>query len=199
MAGKGGDGAARQVVAERFASRYGAERDARVAELARLQLVAQHDGVLRDVDPSLRPGSWVNATTPIAWLVDSRRWRAEAMVSEQDALRLSAGQRASIYVQGGNGVPLEGTVLAADNHPSQKLPHLLLAQSHGGPIALSPGAPPAALRPSETLYRVLVEGDGALDVEAVRLARAHFHAEPVSLARRWAAAAISAVIQQADF
>jgi len=84
---------ARSVTARRSgvnsASRYGAERDARDAELARLVLAEPHDGVVRDVDPTLFAGAWVAANWPIAWVVDARRWRVEALVTERDALRLA--------------------------------------------------------------------------------------------------------------
>ena len=203
------DGAAKQAVAEQFASRWEAERIARDAELERLRLVAQHAGRLRDVDPTLHAGSWVSAHTPIAWLVDEQRWRVEALVTEKDALRLSSGKPARIYLQGAQGAahaPLKGRIVAIDHNPVQKLPHLLLAQNHGGSIALAPGSPPSALRPAEALYRVLIEtaddaagGANAPHNPAVRRVQVQFEGENTSLAKQWAAAALSVLIQQADF
>ncbi|RZL97633.1 MAG: HlyD family efflux transporter periplasmic adaptor subunit [Variovorax sp.] len=196
-------GAARLAMAEQQVSRYGAERVARDAELARLQLTAQHDGVIRDVDRALFPGAWVGASRPIAWLVDTRRFRVEALVSERDALRLKAGDAAQVHIAGAGpfAAALPGRISAIDNSPVQKLPHLLLAREHGGPIALNPGTPPAQLKPAESLYRVLVEGDTPAGVEVAALRRVHvrFEGEARSLAKQWAQAALSVVIQQADF
>nr|WP_301334499.1 HlyD family secretion protein [Variovorax dokdonensis] len=194
------DGAARQIVAEQLANRWNAEQSARVVELQRLHLTAQQDGVLRDLDPSLAQGSWVNTTTPIGWLVDKDRWRAEVLVSEQDAQRLSAGSEARLFVQGRGSARLQGRILTVDSKPVQKLPHMLLAQNHGGPIALNASTPATALRPNESLYRVLIEGEGTLDMpQAVRLVHAQFEGSSTSLLKQWFAAAISAIIQQADF
>ena len=189
------DGAARLAVAEQLASRYDAERRAREAELLRLRIVATRDGNVRDVDPDLRPGTWVGPTQLIAMVVDGRRWRVEALVSEHDRQRLSTGAKAVVIVRG-RTQKLEGTVTAIDNSPVNRLPHLLLAQDHGGPITLNPTSPKKDLKPAEAWFRVLVEGEGDVPVQAVHEVRVHFDGTHESLAKGWIDSALSVLIQQ---
>ncbi|WP_390343073.1 HlyD family efflux transporter periplasmic adaptor subunit [Variovorax boronicumulans] len=190
--------AAQQVLAEQQASRWDTERRARDAELLRLRLVAAHGGTLRDVDPLLQSGTWVAPSQLMAMVVDGRRWRVEALVPEHDRQRLVAGSRAVILVKGRTR-KLEGQVRAIDNSPVRRLPHLLLAQDHGGPIALNPTAQKKDLRPAEAWFRVTVEGEDDAPVDGVREVRAHFEGTRESLARRWIHAATSVLIEQSGF
>ncbi len=54
------NGAAKQVVADQMARQYAIQQRASAVELQRLQLVALEDGVVHDVEQTLRPGSWVS-------------------------------------------------------------------------------------------------------------------------------------------
>lgn len=192
--------AAQQALAEQQASRWEAERSARDAELQRLQLVASREGVVRDVDPLLRPGVWVAPSQPIGVVVDMRRWRAEALVSERDRQRLSEGAPVTLILQGRTR-KLEGRLVAVDGNAVKRLPHLLLAQPHGGAVPLNPTLPATELRPAAARFRVIVEGDAdpAAPLDGVRAARLHFEGTRESLARQWTDAVISIVIQQAGF
>ncbi|MDB5826849.1 MAG: HlyD family efflux transporter periplasmic adaptor subunit [Variovorax sp.] len=189
------DGAARLAVAEQLASRYDAERRAREAELLRLRIVATREGDVRDVDPDLRAGTWVGPTQLIAMVVDGRRWRVEALVSERDRQRLSTGAKAVVMVKG-RTQKLDGRVTAIDNSPVNRLPHLLLAQDHGGPITLNPTSPKKDLKPAEAWFRVLVEGTADAPVQAVHEVRVHFDGTHESLAKGWIDSALSVLIQQ---
>lgn len=101
------DGAARLAVAEQLALRYDAERRAREAELQRLRIVATRDGTVRDVDPQLQPGTRVGPQQQIAMVVDGRRWRVEALVTERDRQRLVTGGHAVVMVKGRTQKPLK--------------------------------------------------------------------------------------------
>jgi len=166
--------------------------------LARLRLIAADGGEIRDVNPLLAKGSWVNAATPIAWVVQPGSWRVEAMVNEEDRLRLREGGAATVVVHGRTQV-LKGRIVAIDNTRAQRLPHLLLAASHGGPLHVVPGEAGGALRPVDAVYRVLIEGDGDHDRAAVRAVRVHLEAQSESAALRWFASSLSVLIQQAGF
>ncbi|RYG57897.1 MAG: HlyD family secretion protein, partial [Alphaproteobacteria bacterium] len=192
------DGAARLAVAEQLASRYDAERHAREAELQRLRIMATRNGAMRDVDPQLQPGTWVGPSQLIAMVVDGRRWRVEALVTERDRLRLATGGHAVVIARG-RTQKLEGTVVAIDNSAVTRLPHLLLAQEHGGPVPLNPTAPKKDLRPADAWFRVLVEGETDMPVMAVREVRVHFEGTRQSLAVSWIDSALSVLIQQSGF
>jgi putative peptide zinc metalloprotease protein len=193
------DGAARQNIAEQQRIRWRAEVDAREAEMQRLRISYDQPtpGVLRDVDPSLAPGSWVAANTPIATVITPGAWQIEAMVAEQDIERLRPGGLATIVVEGRTQV-LEGRITIIENTPAARLPHRLLAAAHGGPLATLPGTP-EQLKPADALYRVVIQGSGDRDGPAQRRVRAHLQGEARSPALHWAANALSVFIQQAGF
>jgi putative peptide zinc metalloprotease protein len=194
------DAAAQEAVAEQQATRWDAQRRAHEAELLRLRLLPLEAGLVRDLDPTLRPGTWVGASRPLAMVVDGRRWRVEALVAERERLRLATGTAAVVIAQG-RFRKLVGTVTSIDDAPATRLPHLLLAQEHGGAIPLNPTAPRRELKPAGAWFRVLVEGqlDARGDeppVSAVQSVRVHFQGTRESLARSWVDSALSVLIQQ---
>ncbi|WP_157272089.1 HlyD family efflux transporter periplasmic adaptor subunit [Azohydromonas aeria] len=193
------DGAAQEAVAEQQATRWDAQRRAHEAELQRLRLLPLEAGQVRDLDPALRPGAWVGAARPLALVVDGRRWRVEALVSERDRLRLALGAPAVVIAQG-RFRKLAGRVAGIDDSPVTRLPHLLLAQDHGGAIALNPTVPRRELKPAGAWFRVQVEGslDGAdaAPVQAVQAVQVHFQGRRESLGRIWVESALSVLIQQ---
>ncbi|RZL92495.1 MAG: HlyD family secretion protein [Variovorax sp.] len=190
--------AAQRAVAEQQASRWAAEGRAREAELLRLRLVASHKGEVRDLDPLVGQDTWLGPSQLIAMVVDGRRWRVEALVPEHDRQRLSLESEAVVIVKGRTR-KLHGQVRAIDSSPVKRLPHMLLAQDHGGPIALNPTRPKAELRPAEGWFRVLVEGESDTPLAAVREVKVHFEGTRESIAHNWSASAISVLIQQAGF
>ncbi|MBT2323458.1 HlyD family efflux transporter periplasmic adaptor subunit [Variovorax paradoxus] len=190
--------AAQLAVAEQQATRWETESRAREAELLRLRLVASQPGDVRDVDPLVGPGTWVAPSQLIATVVDGRRWRVEALVPERDRQRLSLDSMATVIVKGRTS-KLQGKVRAIDNSPVKRLPHMLLAQDHGGPIALNPTRPKAELRPAEAWFRVLVEGESEIPLAAVREVKVHFEGTREGIARNWIDSALSVVIQQSGF
>ncbi len=192
------DGAARQVMAEHQRARWSAEIDARDAEMARLRVAVERPGQVFDLDPTLAIGCWVNASTPLAWVVQPGRWQVEAMVAEADRARLRPGGEAVVVVHGRTQV-LHGRIVAIDNARVMRLPHMLLASSHGGPLTVVPGESGGALRPTEAVYRVLIEGEGDKDRPAIRSVRVHLEAGGESAGWRWLATGLSVLIQQAGF
>ncbi len=196
----GGDseGPARQVMADQQRSRYVTEAQSRDAELKRLQLTALQAGQVRDVDPLLSPGGWINASTPLAWVVQAGHWQVEALVSESDRLRLAPGNAATVVVKGRTQV-LQGRIRAIDDLRVQHLPHMLLAVSHGGSVATQPATRGAELRPVDGLYRVLVEGEGDQQAPAVRRVVVHLQATHESFGARWLQSGLSSLIQQSGF
>ncbi len=134
-----------------------AEVQAQKAELARLQLNANFDGVLMDTDPLIRPGVWVNGTQPLAVLIDPTHWVVEALVEQADLARVQVGNTAYFQVRGQADQRFEGTVLSIDTARLQTLPHVMLSTDHGGRVASlhsNSGSTSSALVPRDSLYRV---------------------------------------------
>jgi putative peptide zinc metalloprotease protein len=75
----------------------------------------------------------------------------------------------------------------------------MLAQPHGGAIALNPAAPAKDLKPAQAWFRIVAEGPLPADWRAPPgEARVTLQAQAAaqSLWRRWSDAAITALIQQ---
>ena len=106
---------------------------------------------------------------------------------------------AAMEANSGAAVAAGQSLRAINNSPVRRLPHLLLAQDHGGPIALNPTAQKKDLRPAEAWFRVTVEGEDDAPVDGVREVRAHFEGTRESLARRWVHAATAVLIEQSGF
>ena len=154
---------------------------------------------MSDVDPLLAPGSWVDARTPLAWIVRPGGWEVEALVAEADVPRIRVGGTATVIVAG-RGLRLEGEVVAIDPARVQRLPHRLLAQSSGGPVAVLPPDRHGALPPAEALYRVVVRGEGAAGERlAVRRVSVHLEADAASPGLRWLSAAAAVLFRQGGF
>ncbi|MFN7753258.1 MAG: HlyD family efflux transporter periplasmic adaptor subunit [Pseudomonadota bacterium] len=193
------EGAARQVIAERQRQRWTAEAGARATELARLRVVAERGGRVSDLDPLLAPGTWVDPATPIAWIVRPGAWEVEALVAEADLSRIRPDGQATVVVAG-TGALLRGRIAAIDPARVQRLPHQLLAQPRGGPVAVLPPDRNGGLPPAEALYRVLIQGEGEPGGRpAVRRVSVHLEADPASPGRRWLAAAAAALFRQGNF
>ncbi len=187
--------AAKLALAETSAARFDAERQARARELARLQVVAPFAGKLRESDDTTHPGTWVSPRNSLGLLVKNDAWRVEALVTEHERARIAVGDAAKLYLEGSDHVR-QGKVTAIDDAVVQRLPHLMLAREHGGPIALSPTAPRQALKPAESWYRVIVTGVDA-PVDAQRRVQVHFATAPQSFGERWLANIASTLVQHA--
>ena len=154
--------------------------------------------MVHDVEQTLRPGSWVSPGTRIASVIDTHRWRVKALVSETDLARLRDGATARVYQQG-RWQPLAGAVVTIDHDAIRRLPNLMLAQSHGGPVALNPVAPANELRPAAVWYRVVIEGISAAPVSKEQLVRVDVASDRQSLAHSWVNSVMLMLIQQTGF
>ncbi|HKM98535.1 MAG TPA: HlyD family secretion protein, partial [Buttiauxella sp.] len=153
-------------------------------------------GRIEDSDISLQPGSWISTSTHIATLVSADRWRAKALVGEEDLARLHVGAKAKIY-QSGEGQPIIGRVVSIDHNAVTRLSSLLLAKDHGGPVQLNPTAPAKDLRPQGVWYRVWIEGDGkAAVLKRENRAEISIESQRQSLAHRWFNSVSLMLIQQ---
>ncbi|WMY72587.1 HlyD family efflux transporter periplasmic adaptor subunit [Buttiauxella selenatireducens] len=190
------DGPAKQVLAEQMARQFSLEQSAGSNELRRLKLVAASTGVIEDRDMTLQTGSWVSPSTRIATLVDTRRWRVRALITEDDLERIHLGAEAKVYQQG-EWQPLTGRVVSIDHSAVVRLPSLLLAKDHGGPVTLNPTAPAKDLRPQAVWYRVSIEGEGSdTTLKRENLVDITVTSQRQSLAHRWLNSISLMLIQQ---
>lgn len=123
------------------------------AELDRLQIHAQFDGVWLDLDPALQVGSWVDEQAPIGVLIDPRHWRVDAYIEQKDIDRLELGAQAMFYPFG-HLSGWQATVTAIDPARVQRdFPEALNAQYGGRILTHQPDAETYFV-PTESRYRV---------------------------------------------
>lgn len=142
--------AQQQATAERLREQLAEDR-AVEEEGRRLQVSAEFDGVWRDVDPQVRPGTWVGVKQPLGVLIDPRRWIVDAYVSQREVERIRVGAAARFRPERQlRSIPAE--VLVVDATRAQRLAHPMLDARRGGRIATVPTDPEPV--PAEALYRV---------------------------------------------
>jgi len=130
-------------------------------EAAQLTLVAEHDGVVRDIPFDTVAGRWLNPKQLVMRVVRQDAGIVEAFVSESQVGALDVGQRVRFYPGAAGRKIVGGAITAIDTAASAQLPRALLASTFGGDIAVS-SSHPRELRAHEAVYRVLIGlDDGA--------------------------------------
>ncbi len=132
------------------------ETQAARLEVARLTLTAPFAGRWLDVDPTLRPGQWVNAKTQLGILVDPQHWQVDAYVKQDDLQQIKLGAAVRFYPHGQTSV-LAGSVLSVSSTRVKQLEQPLLASRYKGPIPVA--AERDTLVPNPAVFHVLVQLD----------------------------------------
>lgn len=128
-----------------------AEARAITDETQRLDVRAEFDGTWLDVDPLLRPDTWVGTREPVGVLVDPATWVVDAYVEQRQVARIQIGAPARFRPDNHAGF-MNATVVDVDSARSQRLSHSMLDARHGGTIATQQDDRHSA--PTEALYRV---------------------------------------------
>ncbi len=113
-----------------------AEVTAIQADAVRYEPVAPFSGVLRDLAPDLRPGTWLSSQEPLARLIADREQIAVAYLNEEDVSRISVGDVARFYADGPEGPIVSLEVASIDRDASRTLPEPELATLFGGSVAV---------------------------------------------------------------
>jgi putative peptide zinc metalloprotease protein len=142
--------------------------------------VAPFDGVLKDIDPDLRPGQWLSSHEPVARLVAVQGRVAVAYLDEDDIGRVAVGDKAMFYADGPGApvVPLE--VVDIDADASRSLPEAELSSLYGGGIAVRERS--GLLHPERPIFRINLKAGNGGEVVAGRTWRGR-----VVIAGRWSA------------
>jgi putative peptide zinc metalloprotease protein len=139
------------------------------AEMALYVPTAPFAGVLRDLDPDLKPGVWVGQRERLGVLVNTQRLQVETYLDEDAVHRIQLGDQARFFVDGLEGPVLKLVVSAIDQDAARVLPNGQLAAQVGGSIMTREKR--GQLVPERAIYRVTlrVEGDpGALTQQSWR-------------------------------
>lgn len=150
------------------------------ADAARYAPTAPFDGVLRDIDPDLRPGTWLSHNEVLGRLVSEGRPLVVAYLDEEEIGRVAVGDSAMFYADGLEGPFLGLEVTGIDSDASRTLPEGELASLYGGSILVRERK--GQLYPDRAIYRVTLKATGAPGDLAGRTWRGK-----VVIAGKWAA------------
>ena len=128
---------------------------------ARQRVLAAHAGTVRDLQPGLVPGQWVNPRQLLLRVVAESEPLIEAFVGERQLAAIAAGQKVRFYSSLPNTPVIEGTVIAIDRTPIKEISRLVLASVHGGDILVNP-AGSGTLVAHEAVFRIGVKPEGAV-------------------------------------
>ena len=123
-------------------------------------------GVMRDIDPELKPGQWISRKEKIAVLVgDGGGWIAETWLDE-DVVSRVAPNDAAVFIIDGVGTPIHMTVKMVDPDASRVLTRNELAAHLGGHVLTREKS--GQLLPEHPIYRVTLVPDRDIDLEWLR-------------------------------
>jgi putative peptide zinc metalloprotease protein len=173
------DGEERRSQLQTQQNRYLAEASLYQGEQTRLQVAAPFAGVLRDMDPQLAPGVWVQPRQPLAMVVDPSRWTVETYIAEADVARVRVGDKVRAFMGLRSLKAYTGQVQDVDTARTTVLPHAILDAKSGGPIVtLTPNAEDRRERvPKDAIYRVRITLDEVPSAQQMMLANVSISGE----------------------
>ena len=173
------DGEERRAQLQTQQNRYLAEASLYQGEQTRLQVAAPFAGVLRDMDPQLASGVWVQPRQPLAMLVDPSRWTVETYIAEADVARVRVGDKVRAFMGLRSLKAYTGQVQEVDTARTTLLPHAILDAKSGGPIVtLAPNAEDRRERvPKDAIYRVRITLDEVPSAQQMMLANVSISGE----------------------
>lgn len=116
---------------------------------------APFDGVVRNMDPDLKPGQWLSRREPIGLVVHDETQRVvETWLDEEAVQRVSVGASASFIDDAGLGPVLRLKVMSIDRDISPVLPRGELSAQAGGHLLVRESK--KQLIPERASYRVVL-------------------------------------------
>lgn len=104
-------------------------------EAARYAPVAPFAGRLRDIDPDLQPGTWLEDGELIGLVVgDDGTFIVETYLDEESVKRISVGDRGAFVSEGTEGPRLDLRVRTIDADATRELPDGMLSVAAGGHV-----------------------------------------------------------------
>jgi putative peptide zinc metalloprotease protein len=143
-----------QVLQEQLATAE-AEWQTIEADAARYAPVAPFDGVVRDLDPELRPGDWLTNREPLARLVAYKGQTVVAYLDGEDVARIAPGHGARFYADGLEGPFVALEVQSVEADAARTLPEPELSTLRGGSVLVREKL--GQLYPEHGVYRVTLK------------------------------------------
>lgn len=171
---------------------------AQTAELHRLELKAESDGIFMDRDEGVHAGSYVTPHTLLGTVVDPSSTEIEAFADEIAANRIKAGLKVRFFCSSDPRKIYHGRIVSLDSSRLLSLPTPALADRHGGTIATVPSNT-ERLIPRDSLYRVRIKLDTPLLNSQLQTGSVAIDVEPESIASNLIRHALSVFIRESGF
>jgi putative peptide zinc metalloprotease protein len=171
---------------------------AQVEEIKRLELYAEHDGIMVDMDEGIKPGSYVSPNLLLGTLINSSSTEIEAYADQRATELIKPGTEVTFYSNSKVNKTLKGVVISTDYSRLTTLPTAALADRNGGTIATTT-TPDNHLVPKESLYRVRIKLATPLDSARIEVGAVVAKVAPKSLAGRFSRYFLSVLIRESGF
>lgn len=175
-----------------------AELAARHEDNARLQIIAPHDGVFRDLDNGLYPGAWLGMRRMLGLVVGKEGAYAQVFVSEADVARIKMGARATLLPRSPDASAFDAVVTGIDETATTYLPEPMLASPYGGPIAAHAGGM-GVMTAHEALFRITLKTEGSANVQKLTPVSVHIDADRSSFLMDLGRKAAGLLIRESGF
>ena len=126
-----------------------------LSKMNNLKVIAPFSGVVRDLDPLLSTGSFVNDEVPLARIVAPGNQTVKAFVEQDDIALIEVGSTVKFYPITNTLSPLKGEVVSIDQQRTVSLPNVALSATFGGEVLVE--GDKEGLTPTATLYGVKIK------------------------------------------
>ncbi len=127
------------------------------SQLADLIVRAPKDGVLRDWDPALRVGLWINVRTLIGRVIEGEGGEVRGYVAEADLRRLKDGAKGVFIPEEPLASSFPVRLTSVGHTAVEDLDLLALAAAHEGPIPATEDS--RRLKPGVAIYPAVMTGE----------------------------------------
>ncbi len=165
----------------------------------KVQLVVKSpiNGIVGELDVSLRAGLWVNEDTPLVTINNPLTAKLTGYVSEKDVERIQVGNKAHFYPDNASIKPFKASISHIANSDTQWLEEPSLASVYGGNIAVEQDDK-QRLIPLKGLYAVEFDIDITAP-EAIQRGIIHVKANSKSLFRQWFESLSALLVKESSF
>jgi putative peptide zinc metalloprotease protein len=116
---------------------------------------APFDGTIENVAPGIGASRWIGPQTTLAIIKSNDGSELHALATDAQVIRLKKGASATFIPDDFMHAKLYGTLEDIDRTGSASLPHLELADKHGGPIPTTPSQN-GNITPTQTLAKLKI-------------------------------------------
>lgn len=165
------------------------------AELKRLIIRAETDGILLDTDDGIKPGVYVTSRDSLGVLINPKRSVVDAFITEHDLKRIKIGDKCVFWSSGPPPVKYKGKVISIGQNRVSTLPNHFLSDKSGGDIETT-NDHEKRLVPTQALYRVRIETSNIIHINKVKVGNVSISGKYESIAGRFMSQALSVLARE---